>query len=162
MSEKEHDYEKEVVERVKREIKEESKQKKGKSLRMVGIIMSGIGGLLYLIFGFIYLFFSMSYFVWLAIPLLIAGAISQTGTIIAIYKVKIGGVIILTSIPISIGIGIILSLFIGPFPYYYPSFYGVLMTIQLILYPIPFPHSVQVIAGGIICLVASDKKVREY
>ncbi len=93
--------------------------------------------------------------------MLIVGAISQIGTIVAISKVKIGGVLILTSIPISLVIGVILSLF-NPYPYYYPSFYGVVMIFQLILYPIPIPHSVHVIVGGILCLTGSDNKGREY
>jgi len=163
MIEKEQDYEEEVVERVKREIKEESKKRKGRTLRSMGLIISGVGGLLYFIMGFISLFAYMSYMWWLAIPVLITGAISQTGTIVAISKVKIGGAIILTSIPVSLVIGVILSLFIpNPYPYYYPSFYGVVMVFQLILYPIPIPHSVHVIVGGILCLTGSDNKGREY
>lgn len=161
MIEKEQDYEKEIVERVKREIKEESKKNKGRTLRMMGLIISGVGGLLYFIIGFIFLFASIGYMLWVTIPLLIAGAISQTGTLVAISKVKIGGVFILTSIPISLVIGILVSL-TQSYPYYYPSFYNMVMVFQLILYPIPIPHSVHVIVGGILCLTASDKKVREY
>ena len=161
MIEKEQDYEKEVVERVKREIREESIKKKGRTLRTIGLIISGVGGLLYFIMGFIFLFAYMSYMLWLAIPVLIVGAISQIGTIVAISKVKIGGVLILTSIPISLVIGVILSLS-QPSPYYYPSFYSVVMVFQLILYPIPIPHSVHVIVGGILCLTGSDNKGREY
>ena len=163
ISEKEQYYEKTVVERIKREIKEESIKKKGRSRRMVGLILSGVGGLLYLILGLIFLFASMGYYYSLfpIIPLFIAGVISQTGTIVAINKVKTGGVILLTSIPVSLVIGFILNL-IQPYPYYYSSLYGALMIFQYILFPIPIPHSVHVIAGAIVCLTASDNKVREY
>jgi len=77
MIEKEQDYEKEIVERVKREIKEESKKNKGRTLRMVGLIISGVGGLLYFIIGFIFLFATIGYMLWVTIPLLIAGAINK-------------------------------------------------------------------------------------
>ena len=159
MIEKEQDYEKEIVERVKREIIEEKKKKKGKSLKLVGLIISGVGGLLYLVQGLIFLFTSMGYYynLWRIIPLFIAGAISQTGTIVAISKVKIGGAILLTSIPIAFVIGIILSF---AQPYYYP-YYNVLYVFQYILFPLPLPHSAHVIAGAILCLIASDNEVRE-
>jgi len=162
MIEKEQDHEKEIVERVKREIKEEKEKKKGRSLRLVGLIISGVGGLLYLIQGLIYLFTSrgyMSYYSLMAIiPSFIAGVISQTGTIVAISKVKIGGAILLTSIPIAFVVGIILSF---AQPYYYP-YYNVLYVFQYILFPLPLPHSAHVIAGAILCLIASDNEVREY
>ncbi len=160
MIEKEQDYEKEIVERVKREIIEEKKKKKGKSLKLVGLIISGVGGLLYLISGLIFLFTSIGYYynLWISITLFIAGAISQTGTIVAISKVKIGGAILLTSIPIAFVIGIILSF---AQPYYYP-YYNVLYVFQYILFPLPLPHSAHVIAGAILCLIASDNEVREY
>lgn len=160
MIEKEQDHEKEIVERVKREIIEERKKKKGKSLKLVGLIISGVGGLLYLISGLIFLFTSIGYYynLWISITLFIAGAISQTGTIVAISKVKIGGAILLTSIPIAFVIGIILSF---AQPYYY-SYYNVLYVFQYILFPLPLPHSAHVIAGAILCLIASDNEVREY
>ena len=159
MIEKEQDHEKEIVERVKREIIEERKKKKGKSLKLVGLIISGVGGLLYLISGLIFLFTSIGYYynLWISITLFIAGAISQTGTIVAISKVKIGGAILLTSIPIAFVIGIILSF---AQPYYYP-YYNVLYVFQYILFPLPLPHSAHVIAGAILCLIASDNEVRE-
>lgn len=158
MIEEVQDHETEVIERAKKEIREELKTKKGKSRRIVGLITSGVGGALYLILGLIYLA-TMSYYSWYYVPLLIAGAISQTGTIVAIFKVKVGGALLLTSLPISIVFGIILTMVQ---PYYYYSPLAVMIVFQFILFPLPIPHSAHVIAGGILCLLASDREVREF
>ena len=159
MIEEVQDHEKAVLERAKREIREELKTKKRKSRRIVGLITSGVGGALYLILGFMYLIMNVGYYSWYYIPLLIAGAISQTGTIVAMYKVKIGGALLLASLPVSIVFGIILTMIQ---PYYYYTLYAVITVFQFILLPFPIPHSAHVIAGGILCLLASDREVREF
>jgi len=148
ISEKEPNHEKEVEEGLRRESKEEFKKKKGKSRKITGLIISGVGGILYLIE---VLFFGIGdqFLLFLTIPFLIVGAISETGTIIAAFRVKLGGVVILTSIPISLVIGILLNL--GPY-WYYP-----LMVFLYLVLPFPFPHSVFVITGGILILMSSDE-----
>ncbi|MFX0148186.1 MAG: hypothetical protein ACFE8E_10630 [Candidatus Hodarchaeota archaeon] len=145
MIEKDNSHEKEAEERlrreikeeIKREMKEEAKEKKGKSRKNAGVIISLVGATLYLVFGFLFL---------RNISMLIAGGISLTGGIVAMYKVKIGGVIVLIAIPIAIIFGIVFTI---NQPYGWMSILG--------LYP-PIPHSVHVIPGGIICLTASDEK----
>ena len=84
----------------------------------------------------------------LAAPLLITGAISLMGTIIGAIKIKIGGTVILISIPISIVITYTLNII----PYY--SFF---LVILFLLNPMIFFHSGFVIIGGILCLLSSDK-----
>ena len=153
ISEKEHNHEKEVEERLRRGIKEEFKKKKGKTRKSAGLIISGVGGILYIINGFIFFGFGFYYYSWLLIPSLIAGVISQIGTTIGIFKVKIGGVVSLSSIPISIVIGIIISFTIPQYYYYIPY---TLIVVEILLLPIPLPHSIHVVAGGILCLTGSD------
>jgi hypothetical protein len=159
MIEEVQDKDRAVVEMAKREIREELKTKKGKSRRIVGLITSGVGGALYLILGIMFFITGMGYYLWYYVPLLIAGGISQTGTIVAVYKVKVGGSLLLTSLPVSIVFGIILAMVQ---PYYYYSPYAVITVFQFILLPFPFPHSAHVIAGGILCLLASDRDLREF
>ena len=84
---------------------------------------------------------------------LIAGGISLAGVIVGMYKVKIGGTITLISIPIAIVVGILLTL--GETSYYY---YQWIYVLQYEVFPLPIPHSAHVIAGGIICLVATDEE----
>jgi hypothetical protein len=164
MIEKEPFYEKEsdeklrseIKEEIKRELQEEKRIKSGKSKKTAGIIISGVGAIIYLIFGFFVLITSSvaGYMRDIAISLFIAGGISLTGVIVAIYKVKIGGIITLTSIPIAIIIGVILLL-TGP---YYIYYYYWLNFIQYVVFPLPIPHSLHIIPGGIICLTAKDEE----
>jgi len=143
----------EIKEEIKREMKEEAKEKKGRSRKTAGVIISLVGATLYLVFGLIFLIRSFGYSPYLIrnISMLIAGGISFTGGIIAMYKVKIGGIIILIAIPIGIIFGIVFTIGL---PYYY----GWSSILQFVLYPFPIPHSLHVIPGGIICLTASDEK----
>jgi hypothetical protein len=146
ISDKEHNYDKEVEDRLKSEITEDFKKKMG-SRRKIGLILSGIGGILYLLLSSI-AFLMSSWFGDFFISPLIAGAISLIGTIIAIKKAKIGGTVILLSIPISM----VSALFL---------LHTYLNLILNLLMPIPFPHSVFVIIGGILCLLSSDKESSE-
>jgi hypothetical protein len=162
MIEEDQSYEKQVEERIrreikaeiKREIKEELHEKKGKSRKTAGIIISGVGAALYLIFGYFFLIVSYGsgYMFISSLSLLIAGGISLGGVILALFKVKIGGIITLISVPIALVIGIMLVLIEGDYYYYYQW----LNVLQFILFPLPIPHSAHVIAGGIICLTATD------
>lgn len=81
---------------------------------------------------------------YILIPCLIAGAISVTGLIIGRYKVKIGGIILLTPIPIALLIGTVL---IPPSSF---SWMG------MILSEIVFPIGILVVIGAIV-LIASKK-----
>jgi hypothetical protein len=148
ISEKKPNHKKDVEDRLRREITSELKKKKERTRKITGLIISGVGGILYLIR---MLFFGIGdqFLLFLTIPFLIVGAISEIGTIIAAFRVKIGGVVILTSIPISLVIGILLNF--GPY-WYYP-----LMVFLYLVLPFPFPHSVFVITGGILSLLSSDE-----
>ncbi|NHJ19681.1 MAG: hypothetical protein EAX91_01970 [Candidatus Lokiarchaeota archaeon] len=143
----------EIKEEIKRELKEEKRVKSRKSRKTAGIIISGVGAILYLVFGFFFLILGSSYGYMrdAAVSMLIAGGISIAGIIVALYKVKIGGIITLISIPIAIVIGVILML-MEPYSYYYYW----LNFIQYVIFPLPIPHSLHVIPGGIICLTAKD------
>ena len=148
----------EIKEEIKREIQEELKEKKGKSRKSAGVIIAGVGAVLYLLPGFFFLIpaligASSSYMFNYGITNLIAGGISLAGVIVGMYKVKIGGTITLISIPIAIVVGILLTL--GETSYYY---YQWIYVLQYVVFPLPIPHSAHVIAGGIICLVATDEE----
>jgi len=153
ISEKEHNHEKEVEERLRREIKEDFKKKKGRTRKLAGLIISGVGGLLYLINGFVYTFIPLVFISWLIVPFSIAGVIALIGPVIGIFKVKIGGVVSLIVLPISLVIGFVLSHNV-PYPYS-PEF--TVIVIEYLIIPVPLPHSIHVITGGIFCLLASDK-----
>lgn len=160
MIEEDQSYEKQVEERIrreikaeiKREIKEELHEKKGKSRKTAGIIISGVGSALYLVFGFFFLFISSGYMFAAGLSLMIAGGISLAGVITALFKVKIGGIITLIALPIALVIGIVLVFIEGDYYYFYQWMY----ILQYLLFPFPIPHSAHVVAGGIICLTATD------
>lgn len=152
-SEEEHNHEKKVEERLRREIKEDFKKKTGRTRKLSGLIVSGVGGILYLINGFIYLSIPLEFISWLIIPFSIAGVISLIGLVIGIFKVKIGGVVNLLVIPISIIIGVIMSYNL-PYPYL-PHF--TVIVVEYLILPIPLPHSIHVVTGGLLCLMGSDK-----
>lgn len=160
ISDKEHNHEKEVEERLRREITEEFLKKKLGLRRKIGLILSGIGGIIYLLEGI--MFFSVIFstsstnnlMLLIGISYLIVGAISLMGTIIAAKKIKLGGRVILISIPISIVITLVTFNF---YTLYSINLYYAIMYIILPIMPIPFPTSVIVIIGGILCLLSSDK-----
>ena len=120
-----------------------------KSKKKAGLILSGIGEILYFLNGVIYCFLSGPEI--LPISLLLTGTISLIGTILEKKEIKIGGAVILISIPFSIGVISILNFFLN----YMPTF-RIYDWFLLILYPIPYPHSVFVIIGGILCVRSSD------
>ena len=122
-----------------KEVEERLRRKK------IALILSGIGGILYLIGAFLIPITMGSANILVYI---IAGVISLIGTGIGVVRIKIGGVVILISIPLSIIIVILLNLEILP---------QIAGLIALLLYPLPFPHSVFVVIGGILCLLGSDK-----
>jgi len=151
ISDKEHNHEKEVEDRLRSEITEEFKKKKwGSRRRKAGLILSGIGGIMYLLLS-IYFYLARSWFELLIIPTLITGAISLMGIIIGVKKIKIGGTVILFSIPLFIVIALIFG--------YHPSQINWFLLVLLI--PAPVPSSVFVIIGGILCLLSSDKESSE-
>ncbi|NHJ19680.1 MAG: hypothetical protein EAX91_01965 [Candidatus Lokiarchaeota archaeon] len=143
----------EIKEEIKREMREEQRVKSGKSRKTAGVIISGVGAILYLIFGFFLLILGSGMGIMrnIAIMMLIAGGISITGVIVAMYKVKIGGIITLISIPIAIVIGIILQF--TELHYYYYYYWLYLLEYMLAYTPYAYLH---VIPGGIICLTAND------
>jgi len=162
MIEKGHTLDNEERERLKREIIAEIKAKKGGGRRLVGLIISGVGGLIYLFYGLFLLLVNYGYLPMImrgATPMIIAGVVAVIGTIVGINKIKAGGGVILTAIPAAIVFGVIMNFMmnfiIGGY-YYYTLFY----VFQYILLPFPFPHSIHVIVGGILCLTASDRKAR--
>ena len=136
--------EKEVEESHRREITEDLKKKDNKDIKDVGLILSGIGGILFLI-EIMYIPANMPDIILL---LMIAGIISLIGTGIGVKKIKIGGIIILISIPFSIITVALLNQWGIP---------QIAATISSLLLPSPFPTSVVVIFGGILCLISSDE-----
>jgi hypothetical protein len=162
MIEKDQKYEKDVEDRIRKEIIMEKKNKGGASRKTAGLLISGVGGILYLILGLsqIKIFITSGYYSSsIGIPALIAGIISMTGTLIGTRKTKTGGTIALTSIPISLVIGFILiiPLLSDYYGYYYsivPIIYSVIMPM---LFPLPIPHAIHVVTGGILCMTGSDR-----
>jgi len=152
ISEIEHNYKKEIEERFRSENSEEfniEKKEIKNKLKLVALILSGIGGILYLITVFIVLDSSMWAYPNVSMPFLIAGVISLMGTITGVKNIKIGSVVILLSLPVTFLIGLMFS------PYWHFYFY----FITYVFVPIPLPHSVFVIIGGILCLKSSDWKI---
>ena len=119
--------------------------------KKAGLILSGIGVFLYLLSGNIYIFLLYPTPVIYSLSLLFTGAISLVGTIVGVKVIKKGGAVILISIPISIVLILILNFILE----YYVS-YTFNEIVFFVLYPIPYPHSVFVIIGGIQCLKSSD------
>ena len=164
ISDKEHNHEKEVEERLKREITEEFLKKKLGLRRKIALILSSIGGIIYLLEGIMFcgvMFFTSStdsLMFLISISYLIIGEISLMGTRIAAKKIKLGGRAILISIPISIFITLVTFNFYTLNSIY--LFYAIVYII-LPMMPIPFPTSVFVIIGGIMLLLSSDKESSE-
>jgi len=162
MIEKEHTLDKEERERLKREIIAEIKEKKGRSRKTPGLIISGVGGLIYIFYGLFFFFFMGSYWyvpmlMMTTAPMIVAGVIAEIGTIVGIKNIKAGGGVILTAITAASVFGIIMASISR-----YPSYYVLIYLFQYLLFPIPIPHSIHVISGGILCLTASDRKASEY
>ncbi|MBY9016193.1 MAG: hypothetical protein KGD68_10915 [Candidatus Lokiarchaeota archaeon] len=126
------------------------------SKKKAGLILSGIGVFLYLLDGSIYLLLLSPTMPVIFSLLLLTGAISLIGTKIGVKKIKMGGAVILLSIPISIVFISALNFFLEYFTYYVP-YYTSYNIVLIVLYPIPFPHSVFVIIGGIQCLMSFDE-----
>jgi hypothetical protein len=136
--------EKEVEESHRREITEDLKKKDNKEIKSTGLILSGIGGILFLI----EIMFILTYMADIILLLMIAGIISLIGTGIGVKKIKIGGIIILISIPFSIITVALLNQWVIP---------QIAGNIASLLLPTPFPNSVVLIFGGILCLISSDE-----
>ena len=109
--------------------------------KRTGLIIGSIGGGLYLIEGIILLY--VGTYIYTITPNLIAGAIALIGTVIATKLMKIGGIIVLTTIPVIIITGIIMA---PTYAYYYHYVFPV------VGYPIPFAPPILVIIAGIVFL----------
>ncbi|NHJ19682.1 MAG: hypothetical protein EAX91_01975 [Candidatus Lokiarchaeota archaeon] len=146
----------EIKEEIKREMRDGQREKKGESRKTAGIIISGVGAVLYLGFGFLFLTldFGYSYLRSFPLTLVVIGGISMTGVIVALSKVKIGGIITLISLPIAFVIGIAME------PYYY-TYYSTYPLLYMLIYGTPFGY-LHVIPGGIICLTASDVELSTH
>lgn len=154
ISDKEHNFERELEERIRRFINAvrrfftwELKKKEMKSRKKAGLILSGIGNVIYLLTGFSYVFFVIGGGN-LRLPLLFIGIFSLTGILIGVNDIKEGGAVILISIPLSVVYIFILNI-ISPYYRVYDMFY-------IAFHPIPYPHSLFLIIGGILCLMSSD------
>jgi len=121
------------------------------SRKKSGLILSSIGVFLYLLSSNIYIFFIYPTLVIYSLSLLFTGIISLIGIIIGLDMIKRGGAVILISIPISIVSILILNFILKDISYY--TFNEICF---FVLYPIPYPHSVFVIIGGILCVRSSD------
>jgi hypothetical protein len=146
-----------IEEREKREIITDMRNKGAESRRTVGLMVGGVGGILYLIIGLSQIKLSLgnpfpSYSGIIGITNLLIGIISMVGTLIGIRNVKLGGVLNLISIPTSLVIGFILFSTVG----YISSWYNYIPFLFGILFPLPIPHSFHVISGGILSLTGSD------
>ena len=153
ISDIEHHYEKEVEERPRIESVEELSVKKKEprsKLKVLGLILNSIGGILYLLTVFMVVQTETgSNYPAASMPFIIAGVISLMGTITGAKDIKMGSMMILLSLPVTFLIGVIFS------PYWH--FY--LYFIAFVFRPIPLPHSVFVIIGGILCLLSSNRKI---
>ena len=121
------------------------------SRKIAGLILSSIGALIYILYGIIFVgFISRTEFMFLALT--IVGYISLMGTLIGVIKIKMGGVVILSSIPLAIFFALVLNnIFVySPYFLYFPSQDTVFFILS------PSIHTVFVILGGILCLTSSD------
>jgi hypothetical protein len=120
-----------------------------KKLKVAGIIISGIGAILYLVTVFMVLNTEYRVYPSTSMPFLFMGVTSLVGTIIGVKNTKLGSMIILFSLPATFIIGLIY----GPYLdfYLYISIY--------VIVPFPLPHSIFVINGGILCFLSTDRKL---
>jgi len=125
------------------------KQETRKRLKFAGIVVSGIGAILYLITVVMVLNTGFRDYPSTSMPFLFMGVTSLVGTIIGVKNTKLGSMIILLSLPATFIIGLIY----GPYWdfYLYLSFY--------VIVPFPLPHSIFVINGGILCFLSTDRKL---
>ena len=131
------------------EIQIEDKEPK-KKIKLTGLILNSIGGILYLLTVFMVTQTETgSNFPAASWPFLIAGVISLIGTMIGVKNIKAGCLIILLSIPFTFAIGLILFRYLDCF----------MCLIGFVLVPIPLPHSIFVITGGILCLKSYKRKI---
>lgn len=135
----------------------EWRNKGAETRRTVGLLASGVGGMLYLIIGLSQIRGSLNYSLLsysgiIGISNLLAGLISIVGTLVGTRNVKTGGVLQLVSIPTALVLGFVL-LTTGDYMY---SVYNFIPFIMMMVYPFPLPHSFHVISGGILCLTGSD------
>ena len=149
----EHNSEEEVEERFRSENTEEFNMKKKEprsKLKVLGLILNSIGGILYLLTVFMVTQTETgSNYPNASMPFIIAGVISLMGTITGARDIKMGSMMILLSLPVTFLIGVIFS----PYLHFYLYF------IAFVFIPIPLPHSVFVIIGGILCLLSSNRKI---
>ena len=140
-------YKKKVLEeRLRRGIATELKKEETNFRKKPGLILSGIGIAIYLILGSS---ISISA-VLLPILLVSIGAISLMGLLIGVKDIRMGGVVILISIPFSI----IYILFMNIIITNSPAIINLIVLFALI--PFPYPHSLFLIIGGILCLMSSN------
>lgn len=124
-------------------------QETRKKFKIAGIVISGIGAILYLVTDFMVLNTGFRIYPSTSLPFLIVGVLSLAGTIIGVKNTKLGSMIILLSLPATFIIGLIY----GP----YLDFY-LYLSIYVIV-PFPLPHSIFVINGGILCFLSTDRKL---
>jgi len=122
-----------------------------KKLKVTGLILNSIGGILYLLTVFMVAQTDAGSGTSASWPFLIAGVISLMGTIIETKDIKIGSMFILLSLPVTFITGLIFS------PYWESYMY----FITFVFLPIPLPHSIFVINGGILCFISSYRKIKE-
>ena len=141
-------YKKKVLEeRLRRAITAELKKEKMNFRKEAGLILIDIGNAIYLLTGINFYFFSWGAGI-LPLPLIFIGAVSLMGTIIGVDEIKKGGTVILISIPLSIVYMFFMNIII---PYY--RVYDMILWAFI---PFPYPHSLFLIIGGILCLMSSD------
>jgi len=124
----------------------ESRKKKA------GLILSSIGVFYHFLLGSIFLFLLLPTPVIQSITVLLTGTLSLIGIIIGVKEIKIGGAIILISIPISNGYLLILNNFLEFVPPNTP--FEILL---LAFIPIFNPFSCFLVIGGILCLMGFDE-----
>jgi cation transport ATPase len=152
ISNAESNHEKEQEERLKSANREDFKKKRMKTRKNAGLIISGIGAVLYLVGGFFCLSMPF-YFGQFIAPYLITGVIVIIGAVIGLKKNKLGGALVLIAIPIAIIIGLIYTLIVSS--YFELIWFIMYMFIQV--QPIPyFPSAAFIIIGGILCVLSTD------
>ena len=112
-----------------------------------GLIISSIGVIAYLIHSIVIYWFTWGMGI-LPLTTLLTGVISLLGIIIGVDRIKLGGLVMLISIPLSIVSILILNSFLE-----YHSIY------LIIIYPFalfPIPSFMFIGIGGIMCLTYSD------
>ena len=149
---REQNREKRVDEGFRSEIAEEislKTQEIRQKFKVAGIVISGIGAILYLITVFMVLNTGFRDYPSTSMPFLFVGVLSLAGTIIGVKNIKRGSMIILLSLPATLIIGLIYGPYWGLYLYLSPY----------VFIPFPLPHSIFVINGGILCFLSTDRKL---